>query len=84
MDATESGTYVSALNCQACDAGVCLPQSPSQLGSPWICQNCQNEITEGEVQEIIDNFESITLEEARKLLHPNHFLLASLNNNKSE
>ncbi|KAK9505398.1 hypothetical protein O3M35_009467 [Rhynocoris fuscipes] len=90
-DATELGTFISAVKCQICKNGYLLPIDPLNKNSIWQC-SCGDEKTEEiislYIKKVSDEVEkvknkSITEMEAflkmfSSKFHPNHYLLITI------
>ena len=90
-DATECGTFVSGVTCEACEAGVMLPADPLDVLSEWACSDCDfvlpSDVVEHKVDSIEEELSAISargslrkLEEfiecySGRVLHRNHYLI---------
>ena len=86
-DPTEFGTLVSAVICDKCKFGNCLPVSSVSQNSPWKCDYCNattnSEIVEAKVKRFENEIEDVGSENAeeflkilrkmRYTLHENHY-----------
>lgn len=62
-DATECGTYISALKCSKldCRSGRLLPVDALNIGSPWQCDKCDVKLEFKKVSRIQDVLSSVIL-----------------------
>jgi len=86
-DSTEMGTFVSAVACERCRLGRCLPKDPLHRQSEWECADCGVTVSAEAVKEKVGRFEqemdSLAADDAPELerllrrmryaLHENHY-----------
>ncbi|XP_018021848.1 histone-lysine N-methyltransferase ASHR1 [Hyalella azteca] len=93
-DATEYGTFFSALKCKECKDGYCLPDKPLESNSQWTCDSCKAFISYKDADERTNAFGGLVetamvnpeISQLEYLLrkiavtevHPNHFHLFKL------
>ncbi|XP_023348143.1 protein msta isoform X2 [Eurytemora carolleeae] len=89
QDKTESGTFVSGVNCDACKYSYLLPTQPLQYNSDWSCLDCNHTLPGQVISERLDKLEleieSVPKNEPERLenllrrmryvLHENHYLI---------
>ena len=90
-DATECGTFVSGVTCEACEAGVMLPADPLDVLSDWACSDCDfvlpSDVVEHKVDSIEEELSAVSARGSLKkledfiecysgrVLHRNHYLV---------